>query len=114
MNEHQEFIESRAQQIRRAVWIAREQGLTDSQILIVLVDSDQERDTWPAGPPSGVQPLAEYSQVACTAMGISAAKTLLDSLCRVLEVPTLPGSVRVLAITAGTGFFTHVVVEDPC
>ena len=114
MNQQQELIVSKADQIRRAIFSARERGLSEAQILIVLVDSEQERDTWPAPPPSGSISPRELAQIACAAMDVSAAKTLIQSLCRCLEVPPLPGYVRVLAIAAGAGFFTHVFVEASC
>ena len=112
MNEHQEFIENRREHIRQAVRSAEERGMNLSQMVIVLTEQKTDRDTWPAGPPSGsMLPVMSGSQVACTAMSVSTAKEWLEDVFRVLPMQTFPGFVRILVVYDGTPFFTHVSVE---
>jgi hypothetical protein len=53
MNPHQDFIDARGYYITRAVEAGRKRGLRDEDVLVVLVDFQCERDTWPAPPPVG-------------------------------------------------------------
>ena len=115
MNQHQEFIENRRDLIRQAAKSAEERGIVLSQMVVVLTEQKTERDTWPAGPPSGsMLPVRAGAQVACSAITVPTAKELLEDIFRVLPLPPVPGYVRVLVVCEGTAFFTHVSVEDPC
>ena len=114
MNPHQDFIDARANYIARAVEAARNKGLRDEELLVVLADSQAERDTLPGPPPDDVIEVEPSSVrgVACLAMHVVVAQTLLDCTMVTIGFQPQPGFVRVLAFVEGTAFFTHARIPE--
>ena len=114
MNAQQDFIDARRGYIVRAVERARLEGHADHDLIVMLGDSQADRDTWPSPDPDAVaeQSPPSTAGVSCSVMNLIVARTLLDSILNIIARPPQPGFVRVLAFCNGTAFFTHARIDQ--